>query len=163
MSLHDLEAREVRRQRLVSLVAVCVVALALVGLARVAPADAGASSSFAQWYQASPENRFHFWYASDPRNAAYFHVREHFGSGELGDQAVRVALCESNLEPGAVNGSSGASGVFQVMPQWADRFAAVTGRPFYDERFNPDANARFAAWLVAETGGWSHWVCRGAA
>lgn len=139
--------------------AVCAFALALF----VGPSDiriAGANpQSFSAWYQESEENRFHYWYSSDPRNASYYHVREHFGHGGHGDFAMRVADCESGLNPRAHN-PSGASGVFQVMPEWADEYRAVTGLPYYDERFNPDANALFAAWLVNETGGWSHWSCR---
>jgi soluble lytic murein transglycosylase-like protein len=66
-------------------------------------------------------------------------------------------LCESGGDPSASN-PSGASGLFQVMPSWADEYAAVTGVPYYDGRFDPGANIRFAAWLQAE-GGWGHWVC----
>lgn len=165
MTLDELDERNQRRERLLTLTCVCATVLALLALVHLGPSDAGASSpqSFSAWYNASPENRFHYWYASDERNAAYYHVREHFGTGRLGDQAVRVASCESNLEPDALNRSSGASGVFQVMPGWASRFEQVTGVPYYDGRFNPDANARFSRWLVNETGGWSHWSCRGAA
>lgn len=167
MSLTDLRLQQARRAALARLAIVCAVALAVVGLARTALDDvaiAGASpQSFSAWYDASPENRFHYWYASDERNAGYYHIREHFGHGTLGDQAVRVSSCESELRPSALNRSSGASGLFQVMPQWRTRYQQVTGLPYYDERFNPDANAAFARWLVNETGGWSHWVCRSAA
>lgn len=164
MTLAELADRETRRHNLVTLAVACAFAVALTLLATTGPSDiktAGASSpSFAAWYDASPENRFHYWYASDERNSGYYHIRQHFGHGALGDQAVRVARCESELRPSARNRSSGASGLFQVMPQWRTRYAQVTGLPYYDERFNPNANAAFAAWLVAETGGWSHWTCR---
>lgn len=159
----DQAAKAQRRRNLRTLLIVAAVVWALIGLALSPVSDvraAGASQSFAAWYNASPENRFHYWYASDERNAGYYHIREHFGHGRLGDQAVRVAQCESELRPSALNRSSGASGLFQVMPSWRSRYGQVTGQPYYDDRFNPDANARFAAWLVHETGGWSHWSCR---
>lgn len=148
--------------------AVCAVALALVGLARHELSDAriaGASSgqSFEEWYAASPENRFHFWYSSDERNASFFHIRQHFGEGRLGDQAVRVAECESELDPQAVSPTRDY-GLFQLnAASWARRFEQVTGHPWNPDVYHADANARFARWLVNETGGWSHWACRGAA
>lgn len=151
------------RARLAKLIAVCVAVLAAL-VFESTPSDtaiAGASSqSFAQWYDEDEANRFHYWYSSDPRNASYFHIREHFGHGSHGDRAMRVAQCESELWPDALNRYSGASGVFQVMPFWRDRYAEVTGRPYYDDRFNPDANAAFAAWLQREEG-WGQWVCKG--
>ena len=164
MSLDDLRCQQEHRRNLRTLAVVCAVALALVGLARSDLSDvriAGASpQSFAAWYNASPENRFHYWYASDERNAGWYHVREHFGHGTLGDQAVRVAQCESELRPSALNRSSGASGLFQVMGRYhASRFEQVTGEPFYDGRFNPDANAQFAADLYRRQG-WHPWVCK---
>ena len=77
------------------------------------------------------------------------------------DIALRVAHCESGYNPSAQN-PSGASGVFQVMPEWSDEFARVTGQPYYDGRFNPLASALFAAWLAYDasgSSGWSNWVC----
>lgn len=66
-------------------------------------------------------------------------------------------MCESGGNPSAHN-PSGASGLFQVMPGWADEYQRVTGLPYYDGRFNGDANTRFAAWLQGSDG-WGHWVC----
>lgn len=56
-------------------------------------------------------------------------------------------MCESGGDPRATN-PSGASGLFQVMPEWSDEYPEVTGLPYYDGRFDPNANAMFAAWLV---------------
>lgn len=71
--------------------------------------------------------------------------------------ACRVMMCESGGDPYA-NNPSGASGLFQVMPGWADEYQSVTGLPYYDGRFDPEANTKFAAWLQG-SGGWGHWVC----
>jgi len=67
--------------------------------------------------------------------------------------ALRVAKCESNYNPYAVNRSSGASGLFQFLPStWA-------GSPYHAESvFDPSANAHAAAWLYQRSGP-SQWVC----
>lgn len=67
--------------------------------------------------------------------------------------AERVAMCESGDNPGAVNRSSGAAGLFQIMPStWA-------GTPYASQsEFDPVANARAAAWIYARRGG-SAWTC----
>ncbi|MDQ6774575.1 MAG: transglycosylase SLT domain-containing protein, partial [Candidatus Dormibacteraeota bacterium] len=68
--------------------------------------------------------------------------------------ALRVAHCESTYNPQAVNGSSGASGLFQFLPStWAR--SPYGGQPVFD----PDTNARAAAWLY-ETAGPGQWSCR---
>ncbi len=67
---------------------------------------------------------------------------------------LRVARCESNLNPNAVNASSGASGLFQFMPgTWAS---------------TPYANQSiFDAWASANAAGWmwsvgrrNEWTCQ---
>lgn len=77
------------------------------------------------------------------------------------DIALRVAKCESGYDPHALSDSGTYAGVFQVGNFWADDFARVTGQPYYDGRFDAQANARFAAWLAYEApgGGWQHWQC----
>jgi transglycosylase-like protein len=75
----------------------------------------------------------------------------------LGQTAVtwaeRVAMCESGDNPTAVNRSSGAEGLFQILPStWA-------GTPFASQSpFDPVANAKAAAWIYARRGG-SAWSC----
>jgi soluble lytic murein transglycosylase-like protein len=68
--------------------------------------------------------------------------------------ALRVARCESNYNPYAVNRSSGASGLFQFLPStWA-------GTPEHNQSvFDPTANANAAAWLYGRSGG-SPWSCK---
>ena len=83
---------------------------------------------------------------------------ERFGGGVV-NEAIAVARCESNLNPRAYN-PSGASGLFQVMPLWADDYGRVTGQPYYDGRYDAHANATFAAWLYGQSGTWRHWSCK---
>lgn len=68
--------------------------------------------------------------------------------------ALRVARCESNYNPYAVNRSSGASGLFQFLPStWA-------GTPQRAQSvFDPLANAQAAAWLYQRYGP-SQWSCK---
>jgi soluble lytic murein transglycosylase-like protein len=67
--------------------------------------------------------------------------------------ALRVAKCESNYNPYAVNRSSDASGLFQFLPStWA-------GSPYHASSvFDPTANAKAAAWLYQRSGP-GQWVC----
>ena len=67
---------------------------------------------------------------------------------------LRVAQCESNLNPSVVNPSSGASGLFQFMPgTWA-------WTPRANENiFDPVMSADAAGWMWAN-GYRNHWVCQ---
>ena len=63
--------------------------------------------------------------------------------------ALRVARCESNFNPDAVNPSSAASGLFQFMPStWANTPQGRAGKSVFD----PTANAQAAAWYYNATG-----------
>lgn len=67
---------------------------------------------------------------------------------------LRVAQCESVLDPNAVNSSSGASGLFQFMPS---TFAFT---PFADQDiFDPVVSANAAGWMW-DNGMRNHWVCQ---
>lgn len=74
--------------------------------------------------------------------------------GQNGDDMLRVARCESVLDPNAVNQSSNASGLFQFLPStWATT-------PYADQDiFDPEANADAAAWMWAN-GRRNEWVCQ---
>jgi hypothetical protein len=68
--------------------------------------------------------------------------------------ALRVAKCESNYNPYAVNKASGASGLFQFLPStWA--FTPEHASSVFD----PTANAQAAEWLYARDGP-SQWQCK---
>jgi soluble lytic murein transglycosylase-like protein len=94
------------------------------------------------------------WVAPDgstgPGVAAIFRV---FGQSDGLTWALRVAHCESHYDPGAVNSSSGATGLFQFMPStWNGYFA---GWNIWD----PVSQAQAA--LVFYLRGWTdQWECR---
>jgi len=73
--------------------------------------------------------------------------------GQPGADMLRVASCESNLDPGAVN-PAGTYGLFQFVPStWA-----TTPYAGYDI-FDPVANANAAAWMWS-VGRRGEWVCQ---
>lgn len=68
---------------------------------------------------------------------------------------VEIALCLMNLESGgnptAQNPSSGASGLMQVLPSWADNFGVTPA-----DLFDPVVNLNISYALYRD-GGWGHW------
>ncbi|NND84778.1 MAG: transglycosylase SLT domain-containing protein [Acidimicrobiia bacterium] len=72
------------------------------------------------------------------------------------ERALRVMWCESRGEPGAVHPTSGATGLFQHLPEFWDERSAGAG---FDGRSakDPEANIAVAGWLVARDG-WRHWL-----
>lgn len=85
-------------------------------------------------------------------------ISAHFESADV-NRAIRVAWCASSFNPASINPASGASGLFQHLPEnWAEHSAAA-GRPTASI-FDPEANVAVAAWMLYELpGGWSHWDC----
>ncbi len=72
--------------------------------------------------------------------------------------AMRVMKCESGGNPNAKNSSSGASGLFQHMPQYWDGRASKAGFPGASI-FDPEANIAASAYLFYH-GGPGHWSCK---
>jgi len=74
--------------------------------------------------------------------------------GQSREDMLRVARCESDLVPTAVNGRGGSYGLFQFKPRtWL-------GTPFAEyDIFDPRANANAAAWMWAQ-GRRREWVCQ---
>lgn len=74
--------------------------------------------------------------------------------GQNGDDMLRVARCESNLDPNNVTPPYQASGLFQFLPStWAST-------PYADQDiFDPVANAYAAAWMWS-VGRRGEWVCQ---
>jgi soluble lytic murein transglycosylase-like protein len=73
--------------------------------------------------------------------------------GDRSDEALRVAHCESKLDPDDVS-SAGATGVFQIMPVHTWRVRKVGGKHLAD----PLTNVRVARSLY-EDEGWRPWTC----
>ncbi|CAA9583489.1 MAG: hypothetical protein AVDCRST_MAG87-3647 [uncultured Thermomicrobiales bacterium] len=74
--------------------------------------------------------------------------------GQSRADMLRVATCESNLVPTAVNPSSNASGLFQFMPS---TFAST---PYAGQNiFDPVASANAAGWMWAN-GRRGEWECQ---
>ena len=69
---------------------------------------------------------------------------------------LRVARCESLLDPRAVNKSSGASGLFQFMPS---TFAFTPNGKAGQSIFDPVASADAAGWMW-KNGMRNHWACQ---
>jgi hypothetical protein len=74
--------------------------------------------------------------------------------GQPREDMLRVARCESDLVPTAVNGPGGSYGLFQFKPRtWL-------GTPFAEyDIFDPRASANAAAWMWAQ-GRRREWVCQ---
>jgi hypothetical protein len=74
--------------------------------------------------------------------------------GQSREDMLRVARCESDLVPTAVNGPGGSYGLFQFKPPtWL-------GTPFAEyDIFDPRASANAAAWMWAQ-GRRREWVCQ---
>lgn len=85
-------------------------------------------------------------------------VARHFREADV-NRAIRVAWCASSFNPTAINPATGASGLFQHLPDhWAERSTAA-GLP-ESSMFDPEANVAVAAWMLYDLpGGWSHWDC----
>lgn len=64
------------------------------------------------------------------------------------DYALCIIKWESGGNPNAVNSSSGAAGLFQIMPFWWDAYGG--------NRFNPETNVALAAKIYADYG-WGAW------
>lgn len=76
--------------------------------------------------------------------------------GPYGDGAVRVAMCESSMNPNAYNGILGAAGLFQIIPS---TFASTSyaGQSVYD----PVVNIKAAYEIFVRDGySWREWACQ---
>lgn len=81
-------------------------------------------------------------------------IREVFGP--YGDGAVRVAMCESGLNPNAYNGTLGAAGLFQIIP---GTFASTSYRG--QSVYNPLVNIKAAHEIFVRDGyNWREWACK---
>jgi len=82
-------------------------------------------------------------------------IQAYFGSQSA--TAIRVARCESGLNPRAVSPGGGNHGLFQINNVHRGTFESVTGQP-WSAVYSADANTRFAHWLWSQSG-WGPWAC----
>jgi hypothetical protein len=74
--------------------------------------------------------------------------------GQSRQDMLRVARCESSLDPSAVGGGGAYHGLFQFVP------STFAGTPYGEyDIYDPWANANAAAWMWSE-GRKSEWVCQ---
>jgi hypothetical protein len=74
--------------------------------------------------------------------------------GQSREDMLRVARCESSLNPNAVGGGGAYHGLFQFVP------STFAGTPYGEyDIYDPWANANAAAWMWSE-GQKSSWVCQ---
>ena len=71
------------------------------------------------------------------------------------DRMLRIMACESGGSPSAKNSRSGASGLLQIMPFWADHFGIARS-----DLFDADTNVRIAR-KVWDQQGFGAWACKG--
>lgn len=78
--------------------------------------------------------------------------------GSRGRAALRVASCESGLDPTQTNGP--VRGLFQIHEVHARDWANVIGRSYWKSWDDPVANATYAAVLSNGGRDWSDWSCK---
>ena len=85
------------------------------------------------------------------KGAAYYDTIEAIGAkyGLPENMLSRVAYQESRFDPGALNKSSGAQGMFQIVPKWHP-----TAKP-YEWRAAADYAAQYLRQLYKQFGTWS--------
>jgi soluble lytic murein transglycosylase-like protein len=81
--------------------------------------------------------------------------------GDVYDQAIGVARCESGLDPNAVSPGGGNWGLFQINAVHRQRVADMGYS--WDQILDPYVNAAVARSIYDDAGGWGPWGCRGAA
>lgn len=91
-------------------------------------------------------------------------IVETYFTSDLVEDALSIIDCESNGDPDARNGRSGAAGLFQfIRGTWAH--ASAQAGFAGASPFEPEANIAAASWLVTYsldtgTSPWAHWTCR---
>ena len=85
------------------------------------------------------------------KGAAYYETIESIGAkyGLPANMLARVAYQESRFNPDALNKSSGAAGMFQIVPRWHPN-----ARP-YDWQAAAEYAANYLAQLYRQLGSWS--------
>ncbi len=80
--------------------------------------------------------------------------------GDRYDKAIRVARCESSLNPDAVSRGGGNYGLFQINRVHQGMVESMGYS--WDQILDPYVNAAVARNIFDSAGGWGPWGCRGA-
>jgi hypothetical protein len=86
-------------------------------------------------------------------------IRRYFGSFTA--EAIQIVQCESGFYADAVGTNTNGTqdhGLFQINDVHHEAFERAIGRPWAD-RYDPEANTAFAAWLFERAQGWGPWRC----
>lgn len=78
-------------------------------------------------------------------------IVEHFWPAWAVDRMMRIAECESHYSPTAVNPTSGAAGIWQIMPGWQRTWPGDYQDPWVN------GAVAYQIWLVQ---GFDAWVCK---
>ena len=78
--------------------------------------------------------------------------------GDVYDKAIRVARCESSLDPSAVSAGGGNWGLFQINK--VHRALVESMGYSWDQILDPYVNSAVARHIYDSAGGWSPWGCR---
>jgi hypothetical protein len=92
--------------------------------------------------------------AAAPSGSLESIIHRHFGSA--GPAAVRIAQCESSMNPNAVSPTND-HGLFQINIVHRGQFEAVTGAP-WSSVYDPELNTIYARHLYGQQG-WGPWAC----
>lgn len=84
-------------------------------------------------------------------------VVDHFQPEDV-NRAIRVMWCESSFNPTSHNPQTGATGLFQHLPEFWERRAEAAGFGSADPA-DPEANIAAAAYAIYEEGGWDVFAC----
>ena len=99
--------------------------------------------------------------ACDEQTTVQMAIQESFPEQNTHAKAVRVADCESNLNPRAVSAGGGNHGLFQIN---SVHKATVEKMGYkWDQIYDPYVNSKVARKLFNDAGkSWSPWGCRNA-
>gem|GEM_PF-7113958 len=89
---------------------------------------------------------------------------ERYFAPDLVEEALAIIACESNGDPAARNGRSGAAGLFQFIGGTWKHASAMAGFAGVSP-YEPEANIAAGAWLAGYSldrgnAAWFHWTCR---
>ncbi|MGQ0847650.1 MAG: hypothetical protein ACT4OP_00755 [Actinomycetota bacterium] len=87
-------------------------------------------------------------------------VETQFATSDV-NRAIRLAWCLSRFDVDLVNPSTGAVGLFQILPEdWGGAVTAL-GLAAEADPFDPLVSAQVASYITYHGNGWDYWNCSG--